>query len=490
MKATIKKTVLLHILLVFLIWSTISSVQTISAQSNTRSKNIVGYFTEWGIYLDDNYYEVSSIPWDKVTHVNYAFAKIENGKITINDTWAAIEKLFDGDTWETPVKGHFGQLIKYKKLYPHVKTLISVGGWTLSTYFSDVAFTKESRELFSKSCVDFIREYKFDGIDIDWEYPVGGGLPTNITRPEDKQNFTLLLKTLRETLDNAAIEDKKDYLLTIAAPAGSSSIENMELDKFHQYLDFINLMTYDYSGSWEEISNHLSPLYMNPSDPSSAYRKERANTNWTVNEYLKLGIPAAKINLGIPYYATGWTGITGGTNGLFGFSSKALDTKPFNYIKNILDSPASPFSEFWDQDAKSPYIWDNSTSTMYSYIDEKALKARCNFVEEKNLGGIMVWELSGDYPKEGGDTLTSLAYGILNSSFPSDKLYGDINGDGLIDSNDLALLKKYILGITDSFPHPEGSENADVNNDGLIDTIDYSLIKRYILKIISEFPVK
>lgn len=244
MKSIIKKTFSLHILFVFLLCQIILPVQ-----ANSQTNNIVGYFTEWGIYLDNNYYEVSDIPWDKVTHINYAFAKIEDGKIAINDTWAAIEKPFDGDTWQTPIRGHFGQFIKYKELYPHVKTLVSVGGWTLSTYFSDVALTQESRELFAKSCVDFIREYQFDGVDIDWEYPVGGGLSTNITRPEDKQNFTLLLKTLRDQLDIAGIEDKKEYLLTIAAPAGSSSIENMEPDKFYQYLDFINLMTYDYSGA-------------------------------------------------------------------------------------------------------------------------------------------------------------------------------------------------------------------------------------------------
>lgn len=485
MKSIIKKTFSLHILFVFLLCQIILPVQ-----ANSQTNNIVGYFTEWGIYLDNNYYEVSDIPWDKVTHINYAFAKIEDGKIAINDTWAAIEKPFDGDTWQTPIRGHFGQFIKYKELYPHVKTLVSVGGWTLSTYFSDVALTQESRELFAKSCVDFIREYQFDGVDIDWEYPVGGGLSTNITRPEDKQNFTLLLKTLRDQLDIAGIEDKKEYLLTIAAPAGSSSIENMEPDKFYQYLDFINLMTYDYSGAWEDVSNHLSPLYINPADPSSPYRKERANINWTVSEYLKLGVPADKLNLGIPYYAIGWTNITGGTNGLFGYSSDALATKPFNHIKNILDSPASPFSEFWDQDAKSPYIWDNSTSTMYSYIDEKALKARCNFVKEKHLGGIMIWELSGDYPKEGGDTLTTLAYDILNLPSSSEKFYGDINGDGVVNSRDLTLLQRYILEIIDVFPYSKGLENADVNDDGLVNSIDYNLIIRYILEEISQLPLK
>ncbi|MDQ2087432.1 glycosyl hydrolase family 18 protein [Herbivorax sp. ANBcel31] len=485
MENIIKKSIVLSLLFGFFICLTV-----FSTQANAQSKNIVGYFTEWGIYLEDNYYEVSNIPWNKVTHINYAFAKIEDGEIAIHDTWAAIERPFDDDTWETPIKGHFGQLIKYKQLYPDVKTLISVGGWTMSTYFSDVALTDESRELFAKSCVDFIREYQFDGVDIDWEYPVGGGLDTNITRPEDKENFTLLLQTLREELDIAGTEDGKDYLLTIAAPAGSSSIDNMEPDKFHQYLDFINLMTYDYSGSWEDVSNHLSPLYMNPSDPSSAYRKERANIDWTVNEYLKLGVPAEKLNLGIPYYAAGWTDITGGTNGLFGSASEGLTTRPFHYIKDILNSPNSSYEEFFDQKAKSPYIWDDSTGTMYTYIDENSLEIRCDYVLENNLAGFMIWELSGDYPKEGGDTLTTLIYDNIESSSLPKPLYGDINGDGVVDSTDLTLLKRYILNIIDSFPFAGASQNADVNGDGKIDSTDYALIERYILEVIDELPLK
>ena len=483
MRTISKKNFFLCILFVSLMLLSFFSVKTYA-----QSKNIVGYFSEWGIYLEDNYYEVSHIPWDKITHINYAFAKIEDGKIAIHDTWAAIEKPFGDDTWETPIKGHFGQLIKYKEQYPHVKTLISVGGWTLSTYFSDVALTDESRELFAKSCVNFIRKYQFDGVDIDWEYPVGGGLSTNITIPEDKENFTLLLKTLREKLDAAGKEDGKHYLLTIAAPAGSSAIGNMEPDKFHQYLDFINLMTYDYSGSWENVTNHLSPLYTNPSDPSSPYRKERGNIDWTVNEYLKLGVPAHKLNLGIPYYATGWANIDGGANGLFGTSHEPIGTQPFHYIKDLLNSADSSFLRFWDEYAKVPYIWDSISSTMYSYIDEEALEIRCNYVEKKNLGGFMIWELSGDYPKEGGDTLTTLVYDFLKKSSQK-PLYGDVNGDNIVNSNDLTLLRRYILEIIDSFPFPGGLVNADVNCDGLINSLDYNLIQRYILEIIDKLPV-
>jgi len=453
------------------------------------SKRIVGYFADWNIYLEDNYYEVSDIPWDKITHINYAFAKIENGKIAIYDKWAAIQKPFGDDTWETPLKGHFGQLIKYKEQYPHVKTLISVGGWSLSTYFSDVALTEESRAVFADSCVEFIRMYRFDGVDIDWEYPVGGGMSGNITRPEDKQNFTLLLKCLREKLDEAGEEDGKKYLLTIAAPAGSYTIKNMEPDKFHQYLDYINLMTYDYSGSWENFVNHLAPLYMNPDDPASPQRKETFNVDWTVNEYLRLGVPAEKLNIGVPFYAAGWKNITGGENGLFGTAGQALDNKMFHFIKGLLDSSQSGFARYWDDSAKVPYVWNPTTATLYTYEDEISLENKCSYVLDKGLGGIMIWELSGDYPANGGNTLISIIYNTFSKDSPNDDKYGDIDADGDVNSTDITILKRYLLRKISKLPYPEREYLMDLNKDGAIDSTDLSILKRYVLRKIKEIPI-
>jgi chitinase len=400
------------------------NTHTVSAEE-IPSKNIVGYFTEWSIYASHNYYEVSNIPWDKVTHINYAFAKIENGKIAIFDPWAAIDKPFGDDKWDTPLKGNLGQLIKYKKLYPKVKTIISVGGWTQSMHFSDVALTDSSRTVFSESCVDFIRKYQFDGVDIDWEYPVAGGMAGNKKRPEDKTNFTLLLKKLRETLDMAGKQDGKKYLLTIAAPAGSSMIENTEPGEYCQYLDFINLMTYDYNGSWSNITNHLSPLYGNPQDPSAVSR-EKYNTDWTVSEYIRQGVPSNKLNIGVPYYSTGWKNVTGGTNGLFGHSNESpmgiwndagspSGTNPYYYIKEVLEAPGSGFVKYRDSYSQVPYLWNPVEKIFYSYEDEISLKNKCEYVNKRNLGGVMFWEICGDYPSK-GDTLTTVIYNSLSSA--------------------------------------------------------------------------
>lgn len=177
-----------------------------SVYSQNPDKRLVGYFTSWSVYVRD--YHVPDIPAEKITHINYAFANISPsvGTIVLGDPYADIDKYYPGDSWDPDsLRGSFHQLQILKGNHPNVKTLISVGGWTWSVYFSNVALTPESRDVFATSCADFIDEYTFDGVDIDWEYPVSGGEPGNIYRPEDRENFTLLLVAIRGKLDSLEI---------------------------------------------------------------------------------------------------------------------------------------------------------------------------------------------------------------------------------------------------------------------------------------------
>jgi chitinase len=313
-----KKLTSVFLLLVLLLASPLTTINVHSAV--TPSKHIVGYFTNWSIYRGHNNYYPQDIPFDKVTHINYAFAGTSNGKIVLTDPFADINKMFDGDVSSQPLKGCFHQFEIYKAKYPNFKLLISVGGWSCSAEFSDIALTDASRTIFADSLVDFLHTYKmFDGIDIDWEYPVSGGLPTNTYRPEDNQNFTLLMAKIREKLNLAGAADGKTYLLTAAMPAGYDIMNNFEIGQLAQYVDWFNLMTYDYHGVWDTVTNHHSPLYANSNDPNpDPDKKTKLNTDWTVNAYLAEGVPADKLNVGVPYYSRGWAGVTGGTNGLFG----------------------------------------------------------------------------------------------------------------------------------------------------------------------------
>ena len=375
-------------------------------------KKVVGYYIEWGIYGRD--YQPADMPLDKLTHVNYAFANIStDGLIEIGDSYAAVEKLYPGDAWDQPYAGTYNQLNNVlREQYPHIKTFISVGGWTWSGRFSDVALTDESRSRFAASCVDFIRQYNFDGVDIDWEYPVEGGLSSNTRRPEDGANYTLLLQELRDQLDQAGVEDDRSYLLTIASPAGWDKVRHLDIEALSEILDWINIMTYDLRGAWDlGTTAHHASFFENPADPvDSNSISEKYNVNWVVNEFLAQGAAPETIVLGVPFYGRSWGGVADplGNGGLFqpaslvppgtwdDWSSGATGINDFFEIEEFLDSGS--YTRYWDDISKVPYLYSPTEHQGHfiSYEDEESLAYKMDYVIEQGLGGVMFWEVTGD----------------------------------------------------------------------------------------------
>ena len=378
-----------------------------------EDKRVVAYFVQWGIYARN--YLVTDIPADKVTHINYAFMGIDGvtGTCKMFDPWADVNIVFTGQTakgfpdqtWEESARdeaGNLGRLIQLKNLYPNIKTLMSIGGYSLSTYFPNVSSTASSRETFVTSCVELMVRYEFDGIDIDWEYP----------GPSDKTNFTLLLQEFREQLDRRGTLDNKHYLLSVAGPAGYDKLVNIDLAAISNYIDYMNIMTYDYHGpSWENSTNHLAPLYQNPLDPTNPTDREILNVDWTVNYYINSGIPADKLNMGVPFYGYAWEEVANTNNGLFVSAPSAPETgQPGNWERGVLDYwkvnellSSGDRQLYRDDSAKVPWLYgENMTAgkteggLFVTFEDPVSLSGKIDYLQEKGLGGIMFWELSGD----------------------------------------------------------------------------------------------
>lgn len=367
--------------------------------TSAANHKIIAYYSSWGTYQKA---EVAEIDASRITHINYAFANIKDGQIVPGDSWADTEKPFPGDcTTNGCLKGNFNQLLKLKKANPHLKTLISIGGWTWSDQFSDVALTASSRAKFANSAVQFIREYGFDGVDIDWEYPVSGGLPKNVKRPSDKENFTLLLQAVRDKLNIAQKKDGKTYLLTIASGANPAYVKNTEMDQVAGILDWVNLMTYDFHGDWENISNHQAPLYSDPSDPNTLSTK--GNINSIVYTYLKAGVPANKLILGIPLYGRSWTNCDTANKGLYQACAGVADgavAKGIHEYGNLENKGwinANGFVRYWSDTAKVPWLYKKSTGTFITYEDTESIAYKAKYIKSKGLGGAMLWEINQDF---------------------------------------------------------------------------------------------
>lgn len=331
--------------------------------------HVIGYVMGW-----EKIIEPETFPAAQLTLVNYAFGKIKDNKLITRH--------------QNDVE-NFKNLGKVKKNHPNLKLLLSVGGWTDSGPFSDMALTKKRRQTFIDSCIDFLKTYPFDGIDLDWEYP---GLPGygNPHRPEDKQNFTALLKEFRQALDKLGKETGEYYLLTIAVGAFQDYIDNVEMDKIHPYLDTVNLMTYDFHGGWHKQTGHLCNLYDTPGEPGGM------SAHKAVQLFMKAGTPKEKLVLGVAFYGRGWQEVNPKNNGLLQNGKTLKANLSFNALKeNYIGK--NGFKRYWDKKAKAPYLWNKEKRIFITYEDEYTVKLKSRYVKKHGLGGIMFWQLTDDY---------------------------------------------------------------------------------------------
>ncbi len=336
------------------------------------SQKVVGYYAAWAAYSG---FTPDKIDVSKLTHINYAFANIGSDyKITLG--------------YPDVDPANLAKLAALKQSNPKLKILIAVGGWSWSSRFSDAALTDTSRTIFADSCVDFMVKYGLDGVDIDWEYPVSGGLSTNIRRPEDKYNFTLLMQKLREKLDARESIDGKEYILSFAGAAGSWYLNNIEATKLVSYIDYANVMTYDLHGSWDSYTDLNAPLYNN-SDPSPQYK---GSVDQSINAWLQAGFPANKLIMGVPFYGYIYKAVTNSNNGLYQTYSGASAINYANIVANYLNAPG--YTRFFHGQSKVPWLFNGTN--FISYEDEESIGYKASYISAKGLGGAMIWELSQD----------------------------------------------------------------------------------------------
>lgn len=365
-----------------------------------NGKYIIGYYPSWA--AGRNVF-VKDIPANKITHINYAFSNVSaNGECVLGDQAADVERNYleaesvngRGDSKSSLFAGNFNQLLELKQKYPHLKVLISVGGFSWSGNFSAAAQDEASRKRFASSCIDlYLKQYKgvFDGIDIDWEFPVNGGLKPG--KAEDKKNFTLLLQEIRSQLDQLGGSDNQHYLLTIAAPIGPGTIRNFELDAIAATVDWINLMGYDFHGTWDNTTNFNAPLFKTSNDPADA----ALNVDAALQAYLSAGVPAKKLALGVPFYGRGWSGVADTDHGLYQSASGAAPGtwEPGSYeYKDIQKNYLTKYQRYWNAQAYAPWLYDSASKTFISYDDPQSLQAKAGYARDQGLAGVMIWEMS------------------------------------------------------------------------------------------------
>lgn len=403
-----------------------------------RSYKKVGYFTQWGVYGRD--FQVQDLEKNgsasKLTHINYAFGNISaDGKcFTGNipgeaDAWADYvrpldaENSVDGvaDDWVQPVAGNFNQLRELKAKHPGLKVLLSLGGWSWSTHFSDAALTPASRKALVSSCIDLYIKGNlpqdgsrggagsaagiFDGFDIDWEWPGSSGDTDTTYRPEDKKNFTALVGEFRTQLDEYARSQKRKakYELSAFVPTAPAKIDaGFDVRRIMRDLDFVTLQGYDFHVSGEATTAQQSALYA----------RNDFSVDGTVDAWERRGAPAHKLVMGMPFYGQGWTGVSGGGDGM---GQPATGPAPAKWASGYADYKelkelAASGSYQLHRDRRNGSAWLFDGTTLWTYDDPQVLRTKTRYIREEGLGGAMFWSLDAD--TDDGELMTAVDEGL------------------------------------------------------------------------------
>ncbi|MEU5442260.1 glycoside hydrolase family 18 chitinase [Streptomyces griseofuscus] len=351
----------------------------------------LGYFTDWGIYARN--YNVKNLVTSgsaaKITHINYAFGNITGGKCAIGDSYADYDKAFTADqavngtadTWDQPLRGNFNQLRELKAKYPNLKVIWSFGGWTWSGGFADAAKDPAG---FAQSCYDLVNDPRwadvFDGIDIDWEYPNNCGLTCDTSGPEAFKNVMAALRA----------KFGASKLVTAAVSADGSNggkIDSADYSGASQYVDWYNVMTYDFFGAWDAqgpTAPH-SPLTSYSGIPKAGFTTADA-----IAKYKAAGVPASKLLIGIGFYGRGWTGVTQDAPG-----GTATGPAAGTYEQGIEDykvlKSACPVTG-----TVAGTAYAHCGSNWWSYDTPSTIAGKMSWAKTQGLGGAFFWEFSGD----------------------------------------------------------------------------------------------
>lgn len=342
------------------------------------------------------YWNAGMIKGQYLTDLIVSFALIDQGdgsSIYIPE----LRPLADGSPMFSNI---WDEIAAVKEQYPHLKVNISVGGY-LGEGFSDMSDDPVKRAAFVAKVCEWLENYNLDGIDVDWEYPVGPEWGSEIkVRPADRQNYITLLQDLRNAMDTLGAKTGKRYGLSTAVPASNWFPKVNDVVAAAKIVDALKLMAYDYYGGWSQTTGHHANLSNNPHDPAWG----GWSTDQALDAYLAAWVPPEKIMLGVGFYGHAWKGVEQGpyedTPGLF----QPWKTLPFDQgtvswtqVKEFL-KPGSGYTRYWDDLGQAPYLYNGDI--WISYTDEEQIKLLAQYAKEKGLGGVFVWEYGHDMGAE------------------------------------------------------------------------------------------
>jgi chitinase len=321
-------------------------------------------------YSGNSLSQIDSFSIEKLTHIIFSFCHLKGNRLNVDNA---------GDS------AMIKKMVSLKKRNPGLKVILSLGGWGGCETCSDVFSTKEDRKEFTLSVKELSEYFRTDGIDLDWEYPTIEGYPNHKFQTADKENFTALVRQLRETLGS-------DYEISFAAGGFNQYIDRaVEWKKIMKDVNYVNLMSYDLVNGYAKVTGHHTSLYSTPQQVESVDN--------AVQKLIQMNVPKSKIIIGAAFYGRVWEAVPDTNSGLYQ-PGKFLKSVSYKNFSSEL-SAGSGFVYHWDEQANAPYLFNAKQQLYVTYDDKRSMQLKTKYAIEKGLGGIMFWQLTEDTYTDG-----------------------------------------------------------------------------------------
>lgn len=368
-------------------------------------RKVIGYFPEWGVYEAHDFFTPDKVDYSGPTHLNYGFAVVKDGVVTMHDTDKAPGLIKD---------------LEKRTDAANVAHMISVGGWNNSQegVFEAATATDAGLEKLANSMISYMTQWHFDGLDIDWEYP---------DNDAEKAQFTKLIQSLRTKLDAQGKKDDKYYQLSAAVTTNQNNIQYINPAVTAPLMDSVNVMAYDIHGAFDPLTGHNAPLFENSHDED-----KELNVADTMTAYVETWkVPKVKLMMGIPYYGRGWGHVPGtelipGLPGMFNTGAATVKgawddakdftgTNPWYVLKQKLAS--GEYTRYWDPESHVPYLYSKTKQEFLTYDDPQSIDEKVDYILDQGFGGAILWDISGDTPEH---ELGNIVKEVKNTPLPDD----------------------------------------------------------------------
>lgn len=369
-------------------------------------KAIVGYFPFWAYYRDGQ--TLADVNIRPLTHLIYASAILnDTGEVVPADQYTDLTNVIIFDSGER-VEGNYRAVDILKKQKPDLAILLTIGGWGQSQNYSTVLRDKNKRDLFIATAVQLKNQYGFDGFEFDWRYPITGGYEKNSKSPDDLKNLEIFFQELKL--------ECPDCHISVTLSEQAHNRHGWDYPLLSQYIDYYHILTATFHGAWSLRTGHRSPLYVDPAHPLPAIAT-------VVDEVVEQGLKPEKIILRVAAVAAGWENVGSNRGGLFqSFDGVSLGTWDeensgrtgliaHKELSKLLKNP--DYEQHWDEAVKASTLYNPKTKQFISYESKESLHHKLTFIQDKDLGGVAVWEVASDV--DGADGLIAVTFGYFRS---------------------------------------------------------------------------